>query len=290
MVLKFSNKWRVQSPDPDGLPSAAVEDFLGLALKVATQGSRQGVVERFKSATAAAAGVGDHRSSTEQWAVSDLERNFKAAAANPPLFIEAFVDACAYLRTRNPDWWVPDEELVNSVLRKHEVPYEVRDQELIAVVGHGGPVPVPPAPPSLADTALAVYNTSLERAEQLLSEGRPREAVQELLWVLETLATAFRGVETESGNIAGKYFNQIARELRTKNTGTTFDRVLEWLSALHGYLSSPGGGGVRHGLDLKSGVQVTMNEGRLYCNLIRSYLSYLLGEHERLVTPKRSGM
>ena len=59
MVLKFTNTWRLHPPE-DGvyvnkaLPREAVEEFLGLATKVATQGSRQGILEHFKSFTAAA--------------------------------------------------------------------------------------------------------------------------------------------------------------------------------------------------------------------------------------------
>ena len=288
MVLKFTNTWRLHPPE-DGvyvnkaLPREAAEEFLGLATKVATQGSRQGVLEHFKSFTAAAAGVTHSRSSNEQWAAADLERNLMSAAENAPAFIEAFFDACASLIRRNPDWWVPDQELINSVLHKHNVGYEVRYPNLIALESAAPAVPVPKAPPSLAQTALDVYQTSLTRSEQLLAEGRSREAVQELLWLLETVATAFRGIETESGTVAGKYFHQNARDLRAKHPGTTLDRVLEWVAAVHGYLSSPSGGGVRHGLDLDSGIQVSQNEGRMYCNLIRSYLGYLLGEHERLL-------
>lgn len=287
MVLKFINNWRFVPPE-DGkfvnkaLPRAAMEEFFGLAMMVATQGGRQAVIEHFKSFTAAAAGVTHSRSSNEQWAASDLERNLAAAAENSPVFIESFHDACASLKRRNPEWWVPDDAFINAILRKHNIGYEIREPDLLALEVGTPAVPVPEAPPSLEQTALDVYQTSLTRAEQLLSEGRPREAVQELLWLLETISTAFRGIETESGTVAGKYFNHIARDLRTKKAGTTLDRVLEWVTTVHGYLSSPSGGGVRHGLDLEAGVQVTPNEGRLYCNLIRSYIGYLLGEHERL--------
>lgn len=60
------------------------------------------------------------------------------------------------------------------------------------------------------------------------------------------------------------------------------EQVLTWLTTLHGYLSSPTGGGVRHGVDLKSGITINADEGRLYCNLIRSYVTFLMAEHERL--------
>lgn len=287
MVLRFNNHWRFAPPE-DGVyvnkaaPREVVEEFYGLAMKVATQGGRQAVIEHFKSHTAAAAGMPDARSSNEQWAASDLDRNLGAAAVNAPVLIEVFFDACASLKRRNPDWWVPDAEVINTILRKYNIGYQIREPELVALEQTAPAVPIPTAPPSLAETAQDVYHSSMARAEQLLSEGRAREAVQELLWLLETIATAFRGLETESGTVAGKYFNQIARDLRGKHAGTTMDRVLEWVSAVHGYLSSPSGGGVRHGLDLQAGTEVTPNEARLYCNLIRSYIGYLLGEHERL--------
>jgi hypothetical protein len=122
----------------------------------------------------------------------------------------------------------------------------------------------------------------LKRSEELLAQHRGREAVQEALWLLETVATAFRGMDTGVDKVEGRYFNQIVKELRRAKPGTTLDQVLLWLTALHGYLSSPSGGGVRHGLDLNEGVQISENEARLFCNLIRSYLSFLLIEHEQL--------
>ena len=72
------------------------------------------------------------------------------------------------------------------------------------------------------------------------------------------------------------------RELRDKGGSVTLERAMEWIAAMHGYLSSPSGGGVRHGLDLQVGVEISRNEALLFTNLIRSYLSFLLAEHERL--------
>lgn len=116
-----------------------------------------------------------------------------------------------------------------------------------------------------------------------MAEGRLRLAVQEILWLLETVSTAFRGVSTQDGSITGSYFNKIVGDLRAIERGRTLDQVLRWVVALHGYLSAPTGGGVRHGIDLREGVVVDVGEARLYCNLIRSYITFLITEHERLV-------
>ena len=112
--------------------------------------------------------------------------------------------------------------------------------------------------------------------------GRHRQAVQEILWLLEAVSTAFQGLDTGVATLQGKYFNKIAEDLRKHHKGTTLDQVLTWVPTLHGYLSPPTGGGIRHGANLKAGIAIQPNEARLFCNLIRSYISFLMAEHERL--------
>lgn len=106
--------------------------------------------------------------------------------------------------------------------------------------------------------------------------------MQEILWLMESVMTAFRGLSMGDATVEEKYFNKIAGELKRNQKGSTLEQVLTWLGALHGYLSSPTGGGIRHGADLKSDISIGPADGRLYCNLIRSYVTFLMSEHERL--------
>lgn len=287
MVLRFNGAWRFTPPE-DGrflnksVPDGAVDEFLAMISKVATQGSRKGVLEHFKRHFCAAIGTTHVRSSDESWAETDLTNFMRSAADNAPLFIEALFDACESLRNRSPEWFVPDYPMINKVLGKHNVGYEVQPPILLMRDQAAPVVSVSEPPATLAEQAIEMFQKSLERSEELLSQNRPREAVQEILWLLETASTAFQGIETEAGTVQGKYFNQIVRDLRAKSAGTTLDRVLQWVTTVHGFLSSPSGGGVRHGLDLNNGVELSPNEARLFTNLIRSYLSFLLVEHERL--------
>lgn len=287
MVLKFSGSWRFEPPE-DGqfcnkaIPGGAVSDFNGMIAKIATQGSRWGILEHFKGHFCAAIGSTHYRSSSESWAETDLGNIMNSAGDNAPLFVEAFFDACEGLRRRQPEWFVPDAAMINAMLRKNNIGYEIREHELVLREQASPIIPVVEPPATLAERALEMFQTSLARSNDLLSEGRAREAVQEVLWLLETTATAFRGIETETGSIQGKYFNQIVRDLRAKGGSATLERVLEWVAAMHGYLSSPSGGGIRHGLDLREGIGISRNEAQLFTNLIRSYLSFLLTEHERL--------
>ncbi len=101
-------------------------------------------------------------------------------------------------------------------------------------------------------------------------------------WLLKTASPAFKGMGTDGGTVLGKYFNNIAEDLKNKHRGKMLEQVLGWIGALHGYFSSSTGGGVRHGTDLRERIAVPPHEARLVCNLIRSYITCLMMEHERL--------
>jgi hypothetical protein len=278
-LLTFDNNWRFDSPgaiEPD-----VANAFSDLINRICGQGNRHAILEHFKSRFAAAAGVPHHRSSNESWAATDLERVMDEAAANAPLFIEAFYDACQNLGHHNPEMVVPDAARINRLLAERDAGYEIRLPDLVATAHHEA-IPVPEKPPALEAEAQKLIEKSLRASDRALAEGSGRQAVQEVLWLLETISTAFRGSETPDGSVQGRYFNKIIGELRRSGRGSHQEQILAWMAALHGFLSSPTGGGVRHGVDLKEGVAVRINEARLYCNLIRSYISYLISEHERM--------
>jgi len=288
-MLKFDPSWRFEPP-PDGryknkaIAPEAIRDFDLLIRKVTTQANRWDMLEHFKGAFSRAAGQTHFRSSSEGWAESDLSSAMSQAAENAPLFLEAFYDACEELRQR--DLFAPDVAMINTVCRKHEIGYELKPPALLFRDSNSAitttPVPVVERPPTIAEHALEILQQSLERSERLLTEGHHHEAVQESLWVLESLTTAFRGIELDGEAVRGKYFNDILRDLKRVAKDSTLERVIEWVTSLHGFLSSPTGGGVRHGMDLNEGISIGPSDARLFCNLIRSYIGYLLAEHERL--------
>jgi hypothetical protein len=288
MPLKFNGRWRFEPPNDTEyvlhrIPPGAVDEFVELVRRLAPQGDRWGTLELFKRHFVESTGATHWRSSALHFAEHDLLRDAQAAAGNAPLFIEAFFDACRAFEGNDEDRYAPDAERINAVLVTHNVGFEIRGDRLVLRGREPELIAVNAAAPTLAERSVQVVQESLQRASQMLDQGRGREAVQESLWLLETVTTAFRGLDTEGGSIEGRYFNQIVRELRTTNPGGALGLILQWALGLHGYLSSPTGGGVRHGLDLQAGVQITQNEARLFCNLIRSYVSFLLVEHERMV-------
>jgi hypothetical protein len=270
-MLKFKGSWRYEAPA--GIPSEVVRDVLQLIGKVAAQGDRQDLLEHFKAYFAEAIGATPSRSSSASWAETDLQEYMWKAAKNAPLFIEAFYDGCEALR-QNADIVPPDVKIINRVLSEHKVDFEIRPPNLIFRAGQLETVPIVEKLLSVDDRVNERIQGSLSESEKLLSEGRARLAVQEILWLLETVSTAFQGLGTGTGTVQGKYFNKIIGDLRKNNQGTTLDQVLNWMTTLHGYLSSPTGGGIRHGTHLKTGVETQPHEARLFCNLIRSYIGF----------------
>ena len=279
-MFKMNPDWQFDSPGPiaPGVASA-FSDFI---YRIAGRGTGKPVLECFKQHFAGAAGVPHYLSSSASWAASDLDRVMSEATINAPLFIDAFCAACQSLEQQNPQLAVPEISRINSVLTENDTGYEIRGDELVATRTPQA-VAVPPRPPSLDQQAQETVESALAGADKALTEGNGRQAVQELLWLLETIATVFRGMPTADGSVQGRYFNKIIGELRADRRGSKQDQIFGWMTTLHGFLSSPTGGGIRHGLDLLTGGDpVQINEARLYCNLIRSYITYLITEHERL--------
>jgi len=199
-MLEFSGDWRFDSPGP--IPDGVLEDFTTLIGRVTTQGDHQEVFERFKSYFAAAAGTTASWSSSTSWAQSDLHTLMSEASSNAPLFIEAFYEACEALRRDGTA--VPDVKLINRILARHEAGYDLRPPRLVATGEGPQRIDVPHEAPSLDRQARDIIQRSLSQSEDFLKDGHDRQAVQEVLWLLETISTAFQGVETDMGTVQGK--------------------------------------------------------------------------------------
>jgi hypothetical protein len=277
-MLKFESALRYSSPG--SIPSSILEDFSAIISKIAR--GRQEMLEHFKTYFAAASGTTSNLSSSASWAATDLDHYMAQASDNAPLFIEAFYDACEDFNKSTGSDLAPDFKFINGILAKHGAPYQIDPPNLII---NSTPLQVSPPeiPATLDENANNIIQKSLSESHRLLADGKHRQAVQELLWLLETITTVFPGMTAENNvSIEGKYFNKILKALKLNSKGTALKQIIGWITTLHGYLSAPAGGGIRHGIDLKEGVATSAAEAKLYCNLITSYISFLLSEYARL--------
>ncbi len=125
--MKFqTSSWRFQSPG--AIPDGVVSEFFDLIITMATQGPFQEIIEDFKSNFAS--GKSTMWSSNSDWAQSDLHRYMSLAAENAPRFIAAFVDGCNALAKEGKD--VPDTDVINSILAKHESGYQVAGDTIVS--------------------------------------------------------------------------------------------------------------------------------------------------------------
>lgn len=277
-MLKFPAKWRITPPVDSKfktatIPSDARDEFFGIAKAiVANAPDQKQAFEEFKKSFALARGVRYGPSSSRDYAEYDLGEALTEASSNAPKFLEAFHDGWLAVSILWPQLTEVDVELLNAIASKYSIGYVV-DPPVLGLREDVDVIPV--AQTSLLEAADQQFRESIERSEQLLREGRGREAVQNSLWLLESISTAFQDVGAH-----GHYFNKIIQSLRQSHPGTTFDRVLHWMEELHGLLSSPKAGGIRHGLHLKADA-IEPYEAHLFCNLIRAYTNYLLAEYER---------
>jgi hypothetical protein len=222
-MLKFNGAWRFDSPG--AIPQGVIDDFFELIGRIVAQGECQKILELFMVYFASAIGSASSWSSSASWAETDLHAYMDRAAENAPLLIEAFHDACETLHKNNPDLAVPDVARMNRMLSKNEAGYEIQPPNLISR-NPQEPIVVPQRASSLDEQAQEIIQQSLKQSEDLLSEGCNRQAVQEILWLLETVSTAFQSFNTGSSTIQGKYFNKIAEDLRKHQKGKTLDQVL----------------------------------------------------------------
>lgn len=272
-MLKFNDNWRFDSPG--AISQIVDQEFFQIINKLAK--GEQIVFEHFKKTFGAASGNVPSVSSSASWASSDLSSYMSEAMLNAPVFIEAFHDGWSTLGSEYP---AINLELINRILSNNETRYQIDGDKLL----YDGPnvIPSPQLPKSLLEEAKRTIESALHEGDKLISERRYRPAVQEMLWLLETIVTVFDGIEVDGQTIEGKYFNQIIDRLAKKTDGTTLKQVIDWVRKLHGYLSAPSGGGIRHGVHLADGVATTSNEAILYYNLAKSYITYFLGEYERI--------
>jgi hypothetical protein len=292
-MLEFDPAWRRSPPGSDlfetrEISSVAADRYLGLIRQIAVRSpgpDQQFVYEHFKQVFAGAIGEPYYRSSSTSWAEHDLEYVLRVARANAPVFIEAMYIGLERIRARQENdrssaFYVPGPAELNDIATDFGIGYLVDPPSLILRSPGTTVVQVPTRPVSLNEQAFEAFERSLRESRAHLSQGRHRQAVQESLWLLESVATVFAGSEVGDGTVQGRYFNKIAHDLRTLGRGTVLERVVEWMTSLHGFLSSPTGGGVRHGTDFNEFREMSRREAELFCNLINSYLAFLLAEHE----------
>jgi hypothetical protein len=211
----------------------------------------------------------------------NIREAMRRAMDNAPVFIDAFYKACAEVTEKFGAEKAPSVLTINQLLQKHNIGYVIEPPEL-RLRGDVSLVPVQPS--SLLARAREEFKAAIERSEELLHANKGNEAVQQIWWLLESISTSFRGLTINQTEIQGEYFNEVMKAVKRASEGSLLSNASRWVMDLQSYLSDTSGGGIRHGRELRLGGLQT-HEAELFCNLTRSYISYLLVEYELLSIP-----
>lgn len=291
MPLSFLIAWRFSPPNHPSListtvPQEALDDLKELAQKLSgfSSGGMWDGVETFKKNLYHAAGIPySGRSSSEGWAVTDLGIALSNLQSKPPLLIEAFVDAGRALQDSTGRPLLSDPTPLNEVLSSHRLAYTVQGDELLLT---GGVTPShTPAPTLLENTHNELWQR-WSRADQLLSENRPREAVDSIWYVVESVLLVYRGTKVGDAVVEGTYFNEIAKSLRKASGAETglsliFPIVLKIAEQLQSFLSAPNQGGVRHGIAAGT-APIDPAAAKLLISFCKALSTFLCEQYTRL--------
>lgn len=123
MPLKYPGEWKFEGPGEE-IPIAAVSEFHDVILKIAAgHPERWDILESFKAAFGRSA-----YSSSESWAESDLYSAMKEHAENAALFLDAIWAGIETVKQRTT---VPPHTYINSILRKHSIPFLLDPPQLL---------------------------------------------------------------------------------------------------------------------------------------------------------------
>jgi hypothetical protein len=117
--------WRFGSPA--GLERPVISAFETLILDIAGQADSWSIIELFKRKM----NPGCSTSSSEDWAISDLQNQLMWAAQNGPKFVAAFCGGCGEVAERWPLISLPDIGVINTILAEHDLPYEIQPPNLV---------------------------------------------------------------------------------------------------------------------------------------------------------------
>jgi very-short-patch-repair endonuclease len=131
MSLEYPSSWRFEESKDVIVPDSAIDDFFNIIVKIGAKGDRRWCLEHFKCFFASAAGEKSYESSSESWAETDLRGYMLRLATNPPLFLEAFYDACEDIQNNHTQYHVPGVQIINNICISNNIKYKIDPANLI---------------------------------------------------------------------------------------------------------------------------------------------------------------
>ncbi|ABC27497.1 conserved hypothetical protein [Hahella chejuensis KCTC 2396] len=133
MPLQMTSELRFPMGSTTPLSDLSVDDFISLIRKVSGAMDRQRIIEVFKQHLCKVSGDYYARSSSLDWAESDMSRLAQNAAQDAPNFIAAVYETLEELERSGAT--VPTVQHINQILLKNQDHYQVVDGQLNQTAG-----------------------------------------------------------------------------------------------------------------------------------------------------------
>ena len=133
MPLQLSNELRFPMGSTETLNDETTDDFLSLIRKISDPIGYQQIIEIFKRHFCKVSNDNYSRSSSLEWAESDMSTQAYNAAKDAPNFIAAMYEALEELKLKGAA--VPTVQNINQILKKNDTQYEIVGDQLIQNTG-----------------------------------------------------------------------------------------------------------------------------------------------------------
>ena len=168
MPLEMSSELRFPMGASLPISESTIEEFLIVVRRINSTVGKQKIIETFKQYFSRVSGEHYAQSSSLSWAETDLNHHASCASADAPGFIAAFCDACESLE--NNGVAVPDNNYINRLLEKHNVPYRILENTLLETANY---ITLPQPSPSAA----TVVTRALADAKALIGQSNASSAI-----------------------------------------------------------------------------------------------------------------
>lgn len=159
MPLQMASELRFPMGVTIALDRGAVDDFLSLMKRVSSPIGAKHLIEIYKQHFCKVSGDCYAKSSSLEWAESDLTYQAKNASQDAPNFIAAVYDAFEVIN--NQGAVAPSEQHINKILIVHQIPFLITNGNLINT---GGVV----AAPEVDETISSIVARALGDAKALI--------------------------------------------------------------------------------------------------------------------------
>lgn len=133
MPLQMPSELRFPMGSTKPLSDRSVDDFISLIRRVSGAMNRQQTIEVFKQHLCKVSGDYYTRSSSHDWAESDMSSQAQNAAKDAPNFIAAVYETLEELKNRGAT--VPTVQHINQILLNNQDHYQIVDGQLIQTAG-----------------------------------------------------------------------------------------------------------------------------------------------------------